>query len=79
MTTRFKLDRPCKLNRLKLEKKYHDLENLQKADKIDLKQLEIISIDANTFEGLTNIVKLHLNRNKIPLLDPKCFKGIEND
>jgi Leucine-rich repeat (LRR) protein len=71
----FKLDRPCKLSKIKLEKKYQGVESLTKADKVDLKELEIISIEPNTFEGLTNIIKLHLNRNKISVLDPQIFKG----
>ena len=71
----FKLDRPCKLSKIKLEKKYQGLDNLTKAEKIDLKELEIISVEPNTFEGLANVVALHLNRNKISVLDPVIFKG----
>ena len=75
----FKLDRPCKLNKTKLEKKYQGLESLTKADKIDLKELEILSIEPKTFDGLTNAVKLHLNKNKISSLDSELFKGDFND
>jgi Leucine-rich repeat (LRR) protein len=71
----FKLDRPCKLSKIKLEKKYQGLDSLTKAEKIDLKELEIISVEPKTFEGLTNVVALHLNRNKISFLDPGIFKG----
>jgi Leucine-rich repeat (LRR) protein len=71
----FKLDRPCKLSRIKLEKKYQGLDNLAKVEKLDLKELEIISIEPNTFEGLVNVVALHLNRNKISFLDPEIFQG----
>ena len=64
-----------KLNRLMLERKFQGIENLNKRDTIDLADSGFLTIDPDTFKGLSKVVLLYLNRNKITSLHPDTFKS----
>ena len=43
---------------------------------IDLSSKGIVSIDANTFQGLSNLQRLYLYNNKLSSIDAKTFQGL---
>jgi Leucine-rich repeat (LRR) protein len=61
------------LNRLYLEEKYKNIDELEN---IDLSYQKINRIEYDTFYGLKNIKTLNLSNNEIDTLDPILFKDL---
>ena len=64
------------LTRELLEQWYGD--NLAIEEDLELDSREVVSIDPQTFNGLTNVKILHLNDNEITPIDQETFIGLTN-